>query len=187
MYKNIFITGKIQCGKSTLVNKILNELTISYSGYRTLPYYENEKKSGYYIEGVNLRSKLKDKISRNTSLEKCIVLAKGFDITGVNILKRSIEDEMSKIILLDEVGILEKCCPKFIELINKCLDSKKIVIGVLKKKDDEFLKRISERKDTFIIDIEKSTDEEREIMKKRIVEYIEYIKNVFRGIEILDN
>ncbi len=29
MYKNILITGKVQCGKSTLINKILNELTDS--------------------------------------------------------------------------------------------------------------------------------------------------------------
>ncbi|WP_315078473.1 nucleoside-triphosphatase [uncultured Clostridium sp.] len=175
MYKNILITGRIQCGKSTLINKILNELTIAYSGYRTLPYYKNKEKDGYYIEGVNLKSKLKDKISVNASSQKCIALVDGFDITGVEILKMSIEDEVSKIILLDEIGVLEKSSLKFIEEIHNCLDSDKLVIGVLKKKDDEFLNRISEREDTFIVDIENSTEEERRIMKKQIIEYIESV------------
>ncbi|NFG39742.1 hypothetical protein FC789_00825 [Clostridium botulinum] len=181
MYKNILITGKIQCGKSTLINKILNELTIPYSGYRTVPYYEKEEKAGYYIESVNLKSELKEKISVNTSnisSLKCNVFVKGFDIIGVEILKNSIEDKVSKIILLDEIGILEKCSPKFIEEINNCLNNEKLVIGVLKKKNDEFLNGISERKDTFIIDIEEKTDEERQIIKKQVIEYIE---NAFTG------
>ncbi|GAA0077373.1 hypothetical protein UT300005_17510 [Clostridium sp. CTA-5] len=177
MYKNIFITGKIQCGKSTLINKMLDELKIAYSGYRTLPYYIKEEKSGYYIEGINLKRKLKDKISINTSSQKCTALVKGFNITGVEILRNSMEDKVSKIILLDEVGILEKCSPQFIEEINNCLNNEKLVIGVLKKKDDEFLNGISERNDTLIIDIEEITNKEREIIKKQI---IEYIKNIFK-------
>ncbi len=178
MYKNILITGKVQCGKSTLINKILNELTIPYTGYRTVPYYEKEGKAGYYIESVNLKSELKEKISVNTSnisSPKCNVFVNGFDITGVDILNKSIEDKVSKIILLDEIGVFEKSSLKFIEEINNCLDSDKLVIGVLKKKNDEFLNGISEREDTFIVDIENSTEEERKIMKKQIVEYIESV------------
>ena len=180
MHKNILITGKIQCGKSTLINKILNKLTIPYSGYKTLPYYKDGKKSGYYIKSINLKNEMKEKISINISNElstKCEVFVNGFDITGVDILKSSMEDKNSKIILLDEIGTLEKCSSKFMQEIDNCLNSEKMVIGVLKKKSDEFLNRISKRKDTFIVDIENSTNEERQIMKKQIIEYIE---NLFR-------
>ncbi|MBW6408750.1 nucleoside-triphosphatase [Clostridium weizhouense] len=177
MYKNIFITGKIQCGKSTLINKVLDELKIAYSGYRTLPYYINGEKGGYYIETINLKHKLKDKISINISSQKCTALIKGFDITGVEILRNSMEDKVSKIILLDEIGILEKCSSQFIKEINNCLNNEKLVIGVLKRKDDEFLNGISERSDSLVINIEQSTYEERENIKKQIIKYIE---NVFR-------
>lgn len=41
MNLNIFLTGASGCGKSTMINKILDSLSIKYSGYRTLHYYIN--------------------------------------------------------------------------------------------------------------------------------------------------
>lgn len=178
MYKNILITGKIQCGKSTLINKILNSLIIPYCGYRTIPYYQKEMKAGYYIESVNLENQLKEKISVNISLNKCTPIIRGFDIVGVNILKDSIKNRISKIILLDEIGVLEKCSPNFMEQINNCFNCEKVVIGALKKRDDEFLDTIKSRKDVLIIDIENSTYEEIQIIRKQV---IENINNVFRN------
>lgn len=48
--KNVFLTESIKCGKSTLINSILKKLNISYSGYRTVPYYINNIQQGFYIQ-----------------------------------------------------------------------------------------------------------------------------------------
>ena len=149
---NIFLTGAIKCGKSTLVNKILEELNLSYSGYRTLPYFINDLHQGFYIESCieNICKPISVKIEGY----KMIPILEAFEIIGVDILKRSIDSLNSKIILLDEIGFLEKEAYRFKDEIKKCLDSQKFVIGVLRKMEDEFFDYIKERKDTLVIDIE---------------------------------
>jgi nucleoside-triphosphatase len=152
--KNVFLTGSIKCGKSTLINSILQKLNISYSGYRTLPYYINDMQQGFYIQGYIENENICKPISVKIEDYKMIPIIETFEIVGVNILKKSIESLNSKIVLLDEIGYLEREAYKFKDEIIKCLDSNKFVIGVLRKMDDKFLNYIKDRKDTLVIDIE---------------------------------
>jgi nucleoside-triphosphatase len=152
--KNVFLTGAIKCGKSTLVNKILEKLNLSYSGYRTLPYFINGLHQGFYIEGYIENENICKPISVKIEGYKMIPILEAFEIIGVDIVKRSIDSLNSKIILIDEIGFLEKEAYKFKEEIKKCLDSQKFVIGVLRKMEDEFFDYIKDREDTLVIDIE---------------------------------
>jgi nucleoside-triphosphatase len=152
--KNIFLTGAIKCGKSTLVNKILEKLNLSYSGYRTLPYFIKDLHQGFYIEGYIENENICKPISVKIEGYKMVPIRETFEIIGVDILKTSIESLNSKIILLDEIGFLEREAYDFKKEIVNCLDSNKFVIGVVRKMEDEFFDYIKDRKDTLIIDIE---------------------------------
>lgn len=152
--KNVFLTGAIKCGKSTLVNKILGKLNVSYSGYRTLPYFINDLHQGFYIESCIENENICKPISVKIEGYRMIPIIETFEIIGVDILKRSIDDLSSRFILLDEIGFLEKEAYEFKKKIKKCLDSQKFVIGVLRKMENEFFDHIKNRKDTLIMDIE---------------------------------
>ena len=52
MKKNILLTGEIQIGKSTIINKIIEKYFKKklIVGFKTLPFYQDGKIKGYYIE-----------------------------------------------------------------------------------------------------------------------------------------
>lgn len=174
-YKNILLTGRRNCGKSTLINKILDHMGIEYTGYRTLPYYINGYMQGYYLHGYIdeidkecLYSPISIKISNN----RYIRVTETFDTIGCLILKNSRKQKDCKIILLDEIGFLEDDSEEFKLEIKNCLDSEKFCLGVLKDKDSEFLNSIKLRTDTLIINIEDISYDHRKIIQDDIENYI---------------
>jgi len=177
MYKNIFITGKRNCGKSTLLNNILKEINLNYSGYKTLPYYVEGVESGYYLKSLAKHEKLSTIISVKVDKFHVIPIIENFNLIGSKVLKHSRENKKSNIIILDEVGFLENNSKEFKDEIIKCLECNKLVLGVLKKYNVEFLKNIANRKDTLVIDIENILYENRKILK-------DYLINLIKGYEI---
>lgn len=177
IYKNILLTGERNCGKSTLINKILNEINLEYRGYKTLPYYIDNDEMGYYLRGLFKDKNLKGVISVKIKENKVVPIIDTFDFMGTYILRKSIEDKNSNIIILDEIGFLENRSEKFKNEIHNCLSSKKIVLGVLKKKDTEFLNSIKNRKDTLVINIENIPFKDRYMLEIEIINLIKRIYN----------
>ena len=173
--RNIFLTGKKRSGKSTLINNILKELNINYSGYRTLPYYIKDEGRGFYINGYVDCVGNYSPISIKVGEEKCIPIIDTFEIIGTSILEKSIEDKNSELILLDEIGRLETKAEAFKAGIIKVLDSRKIVLGVLQKVDNDFLKDIKNREDTLVFDIDDLVQEEKKELYLKIVTDLRYI------------
>lgn len=172
MSLNIFLTGTSGCGKSTMINNILDILNIKYSGYRTLHYYINGKDKGFYINGYEDVEGNYSPISVKIGDKKCCGIKETFEIVGSEILRKSRENSSVKLILMDEIGVLESDAPKFKEEIIKCLNSNHLVIGVIKKKDSEFLNYIRFNKGNIIIDIENKSNEERELIIDKIITII---------------
>ena len=57
------------------------------------------------------------------------------------------------IVIMDEIGALEKDCTLFLDKISEVLDSDANVLGVIKQKDTLFLNEIKLRADVKIIKI----------------------------------
>ena len=56
MANNIFLTGDIQVGKSTIISRLLKSNDIHYAGFNTLRYYEHAHLAGFYMESIGNRS-----------------------------------------------------------------------------------------------------------------------------------
>lgn len=170
IFKNVLFTGKRNIGKSTLINEILLENPIEYGGFRTLPYYIRGEETGYYMECYCNEVICNPPISFKVGEEKPVAIKEAFDSIGVDLLEISLIDNNRKIILLDEIGVLEECSLKFKDQIIKVLKSDKPCLGVIKKKDSEFLNYIRNLKNTLIIDLEKTQD--FIYIKKKAIEII---------------
>lgn len=157
--KNIFLTGISGCGKSTLINKILNTLNIEYSGYRTKPYCIKDLSKGFYMEGYIESKNNFSPISIKFEGEKPIPIVETFEILGCEILRNSISDLNTRLILMDEIGVLEDKALNFKKEIINCLKCEKLVLGVIKKKNNDFLNYLRETKDVTILDIEDKSNE----------------------------
>lgn len=157
---NIFLTGERGVGKSTILNKGIDELKIKPTGFRTLPFYTNGELHGYYMDGLTVESRANKQFisKRNGNSYRAII--ETFENFGVNILRDSLNSS-SDIILMDELGFFENNAFNFQRRVFDCLDSNKLVIGVLKKANSPFLNSIKERKDIILIEIDIDNREEK--------------------------
>lgn len=168
-YKNIFVIGEKGVGKSTTMNRVMEEFGISPVGFRTLPYEIEGVRRGFYMAGLVEVSEYKNNtpISVMVGSERCVGIKETFETLGVEILVRSLEQKCA--ILMDELGKLESNAITFQEEVIKCLESDQMVLGVLKQCDVPFIQAIRERKDTMVFEVNK---ENREAVLKQIINQI---------------
>jgi nucleoside-triphosphatase len=132
MVNNIFFTGKKSIGKSYAVNKAIERLGVNVSGFKT---FKEQIISGnlskVYICDVN-RAKYFDMANCVALIydEKApAVLTETFNTFGVSCLQKS----DSQIIIMDELGFLEKDAIEFGKAVRNCIESDKPVLGALRK------------------------------------------------------
>lgn len=152
--KNCFLTGAIGSGKSTLLRRAFVEYDIAPTGILTLPYAIEGHHAGHYMHALSDLIAVKDNdkaISVYMAPGSCIPIPEVFEKFGVRYL-RAAQDDSHPMVLLDELGQMEKDAWEFQKCVTDLLDSPKSVVGVLKDvRDVEWLEAIRERKDTRVV------------------------------------
>ena len=169
MIKNIFITGRPGCGKTTLIKEILEELNLNAGGFYTLEIREKGLRKGFKIitlegkEGilahVNIKSPYK--------VSKYGVNIKDLEEIGVKSILKALKE--NKVIVIDEIGKQEMCSSKFKKAVILALNSKNKVLGTIKLTYDLFSDKIKKRKDTVVFNL---TRENKMEIKKNVKELI---------------
>lgn len=148
----IFITGGKQVGKSTLIQTLIRNYEISICGFLTLPVYENDKRFGFYFHSlVDIENN--NQIFALSHETNCSVIPHIFDTIGVESLEKSMDD-LNRIMILDEIGRLEKKEVHFIKTLMKCIDTYPNIIGVLKKCNISYIEDIKNRSDVIMYDLD---------------------------------
>ncbi len=145
--KNIFLTGRIQVGKSTLINKILAKFWGAFSGFRTLPYYdEYNQLNGFYLETLPQSLMLKELpfIGRRFEDNRWVGFPSVFEKLGTAILNECLIMKPD-LFVMDELGFFESDALQFQGKVLEVLDSPIPVLGVLKQADVPFLNNIRKR------------------------------------------
>lgn len=147
---NLFLTGPVQVGKTTLLNLIIQTLNVKIYGFYTKPYSNNSSVIGYKM--FDYTSTIEPfTIGIKDTPTTCQPVIENFETNGVSLLNTALESD--DMIILDELGILESKAYEFQEKILECLDSNNLVLGVIKKKHNTFLSQIRNRKDVIIIEV----------------------------------
>lgn len=162
---NLFLTGKKGVGKSTLLKKALKKLDVSIGGYITEKRFD-----GYYRKHIAKSLYNEDEYiivksdTRDNSREGFV---EAFEDGVVSILNKSLKHR--DLIVLDELGSAENNIKPFKAKVFEILDREKIVFGVLKDEECEFLNTIRNRDDVIVIRI---TEGNREHILDEIVEIL---------------
>ncbi len=132
---NIFITGNPRCGKSTLIQKILADISNkNLSGFITPEIREHGDRQGFKI--IDLASRKEEilasvNIKRGPGVSRYRVNVEGID----TIMDKFVESyENSECVVIDEIGMMEFYSRKFRDAIQMVLSSDKIVIATLSRK-----------------------------------------------------
>jgi nucleoside-triphosphatase THEP1 len=173
---NILITGPPGCGKSTLIEKVVNRMEEPVTGFFTREIKEEGRRVGFSIttldgrEGVlahqNIRSQFR--------VGKYGVNREDIDSLAVPTM---VPTQKNKIIVIDEIAKMECFSGLFKKTLIQALDSPICVIGSIALKGDPFIQRIKERNDVRLVYI---SVQNRNMLVKKIINYIRNNKYALR-------
>ena len=158
--KHIFLTGNVQVGKSTIIQKLLSDESFrrkKVGGFRTV-----NQESYVYIMGANqsLADCSEKNICGRRYMDRLNIESypEVFDEIGCRFLQ---DVQKADIILMDELGFLESRSYRFQNRVLEILDGEIPVIGVVKPKHDRFLDRIRNHPGVEIVEITPENREEK--------------------------
>lgn len=161
---NLFLTGEKGIGKSTLIKEVLGKINMTIGGYMTERVVVNG------IKTFTACSLYDDTIKFD--IANINMINGGKDI-NINVFKSDLPlilDESLKyceVIVLDELGFIEDKIDEFKDMVYRLLESERIVFGVIKDYDCDFLNTIRGRKDVKIITI---TEDNRDYVIGEIID-----------------
>ena len=174
--KHIFLTGEKQIGKTTILSSVIERYKEETVGFQTLPFLINGVKKGYYMHSIKeIGKNFNDTpISIRIGEEKMVPVTESFDKIGTLILKTA--RGQNGIMIMDELGKMEKEAYVFQREVFQCLDTEQLIVGVLQKTSQEFIESIKSRQDVVVYEV---TNENRDSVKKEILDRIETERSKF--------
>ena len=161
MKRNIFLTGPPGIGKTTIIKKWAEKIK-NAGGFYTEEIRESGKRKGFKIVTLDGKEGILASCEKEGRLRvgRYTVNIKEFEDTGVKSIEKALEDKGIKYIVIDEVGRMELFSERFKKIVEKALDSDKVVIGVLTRAKDSFVDKIRMRQDVEIIEVDRTNREE---------------------------
>ena len=165
MPPNVFLTGPMRCGKSTLLSKVIAESGLPAGGYFVQRLMMGSQTRAFHLVDVSCEPYVPDlevrTIDNYTNIigyinGKMIWHPEVLDEKGTSIIRQALFDRKS-VVLMDEIGRIELKAPGFQQAIFEALDSKQMVIGVIKPEKNNFLDTIRGREDVLILDLSQMT------------------------------
>jgi nucleoside-triphosphatase len=148
--KNILVTGPPRCGKSTLIEKLVQRLTGSVTGFFTSEIREGTRRVGFSIstidgkEGVLAHTRIKSRVR----VGRYGVNLVDIDQIAVPSMMPTTADEW---VVIDEIGKMECRSPLFRETLIHALDSDNRLIASIALKGTPFIEGIKRRDDVELI------------------------------------
>ena len=168
MKKNILITGPPRCGKSTLIEKVVERIDFPATGFFTREIREKGGRVGFSITTLNGREGMlaHQNLRSKFSVGKYGVHIK--DIEGIAV-PSVIPATEGEVVVIDEIGKMECFSKKFRETIPKLLDLPNWVIASIAQKGDAFIQSIKKREDVVVITV---TPQNRDILVNELLNFI---------------
>lgn len=165
---NIFLTGEIQVGKSTIIKKYISLHGYRVGGFNTIAgAREADGSSNVHIVRADGTQPcgMDNIVIRRYGLRA----ARGFDVfpeiydtLGVKLLTQSSDCDL---IVMDELGPKENDALLFQRAVLNCLAGAVPVLGVLMKRQSSFLDRVRSHPNVKIIEV---TPENRESILRQL-------------------
>ncbi len=154
--RHIVVTGVRQIGKSTLVNRYLEELAVPYAGYRTCCIFMTNVGPIYAMEDIQTGEREVISAYVNGKIQG---IPSTFDEFGAGVIQRAMSSDAA-VLLFDEIGRFEHSSHKFLLALDAAFASGKQVIAVLKKEELPHLIKIRKREDILFLDLDSISRQE---------------------------
>lgn len=151
---HVFLTGEIGIGKSTVIKKFLDQKKLKPTGFLTIgtPFRSDGSSEIYIMPAQNISFSPQFIVATRNKNGQFQTFPEIFDKEGSAILRESKEGEM---ILMDELGYMEKDAHLFQQAVLDALNGSTPVLGVIKPMRTIFLDAVRNHPNVHILEITK--------------------------------
>ena len=148
--KNVFVTGPPRCGKSTLIQKVLEKLNGPATGFLTREMREGGERVGFSINTVDGREGI---LAHKSMRSRYRVGKYGVNLKDIDdiAVPAMIPSGQEQIVVIDEIGKMECFSPLFKQALIEVLDSPNRVLGSIALRGAPFIEGIKRREDVMVI------------------------------------
>ena len=170
--KNLFLTGEVGVGKSTVISKTLALLPpLVCGGFRTVSDASCTEGARFdvFIEEVWEQTPHDDahRVGIRSGTGCMTPYPAVFDNIGASIL--AFPPEGAELILMDELGVMERGAKEFCMAVLKVLDGNIPVLGVIKPKHTAFLDTVRSHERSVLFEV---TEENRDCLPSSLAELL---------------
>ncbi|HUV60320.1 MAG TPA: NTPase [Desulfatiglandales bacterium] len=165
--RNILVTGPPGCGKSTLIEKVINRMEEPVGGFFTREIKEKGRRVGFSINTLDGREGIlaHKHITSTYRVGNYGVNIEDIDTIAVPSLIPNGKDE---IVVIDEIGKMECFSLLFRDTLMRVLNAPHWIIGSIAQKGGRFIQSIKERNDVRLIHI---SAQNRNMLVEKIIDY----------------
>ena len=161
MKLHLFLTGKVQVGKSTIIQKVLKEYQGTIGGFRTVQGSRDVDGGSdiFMIDAARWNETTYDPkqlVARRIGMTKYEGYPEAFDRIGTALLTVARGRDL---IVMDELGFMESEAYLFQKNVLDCLDGNVPILGVVKPASTDFLEQVHKHYQTTLLEV---TEENRE-------------------------
>jgi nucleoside-triphosphatase len=148
--RNLLLTGPPGCGKSTLIERVVEQIDTRMTGFLTREIRSNRARVGFEI--VTMAG---DRgILAHVNLKSTVRVGRyGVDLDALEriAVPSMIPTKPDEMVIIDEIGKMECLSPLFRDTLERTLDSSHSVVGSIAGKGDRFIEGIKKRPDVELI------------------------------------
>ena len=170
---NIFVTGPPRCGKSTLIEKVINRMGGPATGFFTREIQERGRRVGFSITTLDGKKGIlaHQNIRSQFRVGKYSVNIDDIDSLAVPAM---VPKQKGEIIVIDEIGKMECFSGLFKKTLIQVLDYPNCIIRSIALKGDHFIQQLKERSDVRLVYI---SLQNRNMLVEKIINYVQLNKN----------
>jgi nucleoside-triphosphatase len=153
MTTKVLLTGRPGCGKTTLVKRVVNELSPSAGGFYTEEIRERRQRVGFKI--ITLDGD--DAVFAHVDLQTPERVAKyrldlsALETVGVEAVREAVRAR--RLVVIDEIGPMEIRSRNFRDAVNDALDSGAPILATITARSLPFTDAIKSRPDVSIVEV----------------------------------
>jgi len=169
---NVLVTGRPGIGKTTLIKKLIDSISLSKGGFYTEEIRERGQRVGFSLTTLDGRkSMLAGKVRSPYRVGRYGVDIDSFETIGVESIRKAMVSK--ELIVIDEIGRMELFSRKFREVVLQALKTGRVV-ATIKKGRGDFIDKIKSRKDVRVLEVNL---ENRETLSSKLTKIVIDIGN----------
>jgi nucleoside-triphosphatase THEP1 len=151
-YKNILYTGYPGCGKSTIIENIVQRLDRPSTGFFTREIRDRGRRVGFSITTLDGKQGV---LARIEIRSRCRVGRYGVNLEDIDkiAVPSMVPANDHVVVVVDEIGKMECFSALFRQTLIRVLDAANTVVGSIALKGEAFIGAVKKRPDTLLIPV----------------------------------